>query len=196
MSLFDIFPHVLNPILVSRLDGNVEASILLRCLERWCRDKADESDWANFTLSELQELTGLTENKIKVSVRILKKKEVLQTKVKKGIRFYKIDSIKIENLSGFKLRTTLLKKLDNNAKAALLLVYYLEFNEDNKTSLFAEIPSKLIEIATGMDENAQIYARDSLLGMNLLRRFTENEYSYVLNIEQLVKREIVVEENT
>ncbi|MEX0596600.1 MAG: hypothetical protein WD512_08870 [Candidatus Paceibacterota bacterium] len=195
MSLFDISPQVLNPILVSRLDGNVEASILLRCLERWCRDKADESGWANFTRSELQELTGLTENKIKVSVRLLKRKEILQTKVKKGIRFYKIDSIKIEKLSGFQLRPTILKKLDNNAKAALLLVYYLEFNQDNKISLFAEIPSKVIEIATGMDENAQIYARDSLLGMNLLRRLSENEYSYVLNIEQLVEKKIVVVEN-
>lgn len=191
MNLFDIFPNVLNPIIVSRLDSNVEAAILSVCLNRWANESADEDGWIHFTRKQLCELTGLTENKIKVSERFLKNRDIIKTKISNGARFYKVDFTKVQDVSGYRLKPTFLEKLDNNAKATLLFVFYLEFNQDNRVELCEKIPSKQIELATGMDKNSQIYARDSLLGMNYLRCVSKKDLLYKLNIDKLVENNLV-----
>lgn len=192
MILSDIlFPIYLNPFLISRLDGNVEASILLFWLKRLMKDKSDNDGWAFITRDELCELTGLSESKVQVSERFLKKRTILETKMRKGNRFYKIDSSILPELSGYRVRASLIKLLGNNAKAAFLLTYFLEFNERKKIPLFAEIPSKDIEFLTGLTENSQIFARDSLIGLNFLQRLDKKGNNYVLNPDELLKKGII-----
>lgn len=191
MSIYDLSPTVINPILVSRLDGNVEAAILLSFFDSTINSNPKNNGWEHFAINQLCEITGLSENKVKLSIRTLKKINAIRTKRNCGAVFYNINSLKIQELVGYKINPSLLKKLGSNAKAVVLLSMFLEFNRENGIPLVAKLPSVEIKHLTGMKTNCQIYARDSLLGMKFLRIFDKDDSTFVLDESELVKSGII-----
>lgn len=191
-NFYDLFPNVINPIIVSRLESNVEAAILITYIQECSQTDSDHEGWIFFQKNQLQEFTGLSKSKIEECISYLKKKLLVETKPFKGSRLYKINYLKYREIAGYNFKPSLLVKLKNNAKAALLLEIYLELNKWNGCEFIAEIPSATMTLLSGMDKESQIYAKNSLLNKNYLTQFEKNKNTYKLNGEELVKDNIIV----
>ncbi len=185
INLFDFIPNIINPYMIKKLASNVEAAILLECIKSISSDSSDENGKTFIQLNQLQKMTGLSENKIKNSERFLKKKNLIITKIENRIKYYKLNYSEYLTVKGIAIKPTLVGKLNHNAKAALLLTFYVDYNNSQGISLISAIPSREIEYLTGLDRKSQIYARDSLLSYQLIKTLQcEKESQYVLNVDE------------
>lgn len=186
-SLFDLLPFKISPFYISRLDSNMDAALLLEALHRYYSDPDDEG-YIHYTRDKLMEFTGLSENQVKKAETFLKKKKILKTKIEKGMRLYRLDSEKYSELVGYSVYSGLVRKLNHNSKASYLFSFIHEYYNFIGDEIPFEIPSKNLEMLSGLDKNAQSYARDTLLSFDLLKyEKSKNTKKYFLNYEKINK---------
>lgn len=187
-TLFDLIPLNINPFMVSRLDSNLDSVLLLEVLYRFYYSDSDDEGYIHYTRNKLMEFTGLSENQIKKAETFLKKKKILKTKLEKGMRFYWLDTEKYSELLGYPIYSGLVRKLTHNSKASYLLLFIHEYYNIIGDEIPFEIPSMNLETLSGLEKNAQIYARDTLLSFGLLKyEKKKNTKKYFLNYENINK---------
>jgi hypothetical protein len=187
-SLFDLLPFKISPFYISRLDCNIDAALLLEAINQFYYSDSDNEGYIHYTRNKLMEFTGLSENQIRKSETFLKKKKILEIKIGKGLRLYRIDSQKYSELLGYPVYSSLVRKLNHNSKASYLLFFMQNYYNFIGDEITFEIPSEKLEMLSGLDKNAQIYARDTLLSYDLLKyEKSRDPQKYHLNFENIYK---------
>ena len=174
--------------MVSKLASNLDSILLLEALHRFYYSSSDDEGFIHYTRNKLIEFTGLSENQIKKAETFLKKKKLLKTKFEKGMRFYWLDTVKYSELLGYPVYAGFIKKLNHNSKASYLLLFIFEYYNNIGDEIPFEIPSMNLEMLSGLNKNAQIYARDTLLSFGLLKYDKQKDSKkYFLNFKNIDK---------